>query len=84
MQAHTYHLRIGDGRRIVLPSEFCRSLSLDVGDTVIVRVEKDHATLGSVDQTISRFQSLVANHVPPDVSLVDELIAEREDAASRE
>ncbi len=77
----TYHVRIGDGRRVVLPSALCRSLSIGIGDTMIVRMESDRATLTSVEQTIDRFQSLVAAHVPANVSLVDELIADREAAA---
>lgn len=84
MNPESYHLKIGGGRRIVLPSDLCRNLSLDVGDTVIVRLEDDQATLRSVDRTISRFQSLLAQRVPPGTSLVNELIAEREDEAARE
>ena len=84
MQAHSYHVKIGEGRRVVLPSEVCRSMSLGIGDTIIVRVEDNRATLSSVDRTIERFQSLLAERVPHGVSLVDELIAEREDASLRE
>lgn len=84
MNPHPYHLKIGGGRRVVLPAELCRTLSLGVGDTVIVRVEEDHATLRSVDRTIARFQTLLAQRVPAGTSLVDELIAEREDEARRE
>jgi bifunctional DNA-binding transcriptional regulator/antitoxin component of YhaV-PrlF toxin-antitoxin module len=84
MQAQSYHIKIGEGRRIVLPSEVCRSMSLGIGDTIIVRVEDNRATLSSVDRTIERFQSLLAERVPKGVSLVDELIAEREDASLRE
>ncbi len=82
--AETYHVRIGDGRRVVLPSEFCRSMSVGIGDMIVVRIEHDHATLNSVERTIDRFQSLVADHVPSNVSLVDELIADRQHAARHE
>jgi len=64
MQAESYHLKIGEGRRIVLPAEVCRSLAVNVGDTLIVRLEDDRATLNSVDKTIERFQALVAERVP--------------------
>lgn len=84
MQAQTFHVRIGDGRRVVLPSEVCRSMSLDVGDTLIVRVEPERTTLSSVERTVERFQSLLAARIPLGYSVVDELIAEREDAALRE
>lgn len=84
MQAQTFHVRISDGRRVVLPSELCKSMSLDIGDTLIVRMEPDRTTLSSVDRTVTRFQSLLAERVPSGFSAVDELIAEREDSARRE
>ena len=84
MQAHSYHVKIGEGRRVVLPSEVCKSMSLGIGDTIIVRVEDNRTTLSSVDRTIERFQSLLAERVPQGVGLVDELIAEREEASIRE
>ena len=84
MHIESFHLKIGDGRRIVLPTDVCDSLRLGVGDTVIVAVEDGHATLRSVDSAVERFQALVAEKVPADVSLVDELIRERRDNARRE
>ena len=84
MEPHTYQMRIGEGRRVVLPPEVCQSLSVGIGDTIVVRLEEDRATLGSVDRTIDRFQKLVAAKVPAGVSLVDELIAERAEMAVRE
>ena len=84
MEPHTYQMRIGEGRRVVLPPEVCQSLSVTIGDTIVVRLEEDRATLGSVDRTIDRFQKLLANKVPAGVSLVDELLAERAEVAARE
>jgi bifunctional DNA-binding transcriptional regulator/antitoxin component of YhaV-PrlF toxin-antitoxin module len=84
MQAQTFHIRIGDGRRVVLPSEVCQSMSLDIGDMLIVRVEPDRTTLSSVERTVERFQSMLAERVPEGYSAIDELIREREDASSRE
>jgi bifunctional DNA-binding transcriptional regulator/antitoxin component of YhaV-PrlF toxin-antitoxin module len=84
MQAQTFHVRIGDGRRVVLPSEVCRSMLLDIGDTLIIRVESDRTTLSSVDRTVTQFQAMLAARVPAGYSAVEELIAEREDASMRE
>jgi bifunctional DNA-binding transcriptional regulator/antitoxin component of YhaV-PrlF toxin-antitoxin module len=84
MQSQSFHLKIGDGRRIVLPTDVCDSLQLGIGDTVIVAVEDDHVTLRSVDSAVQRFQALVAEKVPAGTSLVDELIGERQDNARRE
>lgn len=60
MPPQSYHIKIGDGRRVVLPSEVCKLMSLAVGDTIVVRVENNKATLSSVEQTIVRFQALLA------------------------
>ena len=84
MQTETYHVRIGDGRRVVLPAEVCKSMSLDVGDTLIVRVDPERTTLTSVERTVARFQSMLSKRMSPGFSAVDELISEREDASSRE
>ena len=59
-------------------------MSLGIGDTLIVRVEPDRTTLSSVERTVERFQSMLAERVPAGYSAVDELIAEREDASLRE
>lgn len=83
MQSQPYHIRIGEGRRVVLPAEVCKSMSLGIGDTIIVRVEDNRAMLSGVVRTIERFQSLLAERVPYGISLVDELIAEREEASMR-
>ena len=56
-------------------------MSLDVGDTLIVRVEPERTTLTSVERTVARFQALLAERVPPGYSAVDELISEREGAS---
>jgi len=84
MQSQPFHLKIGDGRRIVLPADVCDSLQLGIGDTVIVAVEDDHVTLRSVDSAVERFQALVAEKVSAGTSLVDELIGERQENARRE
>jgi uncharacterized membrane protein len=84
MQSHPYHIKIGEGRPVVLPAEVWKSMSLGIGDTIIVRVEDNRATLSGVVRTIERFQSLLAERVPPNVSLVDELITERKAASLNE
>lgn len=84
MDTQTFHVKIGNGRRVVLPSEVCRSMSLRIGDVLVVRVDPEQLTLSSIERTVERFQSMVAARVPQGYRAVDELIAEREDAASRE
>jgi PIN domain nuclease of toxin-antitoxin system len=60
MKTQSSHIRIGEGRRIVLPSEVCESMSLGVGDTIFIRVEDNQETLSGVVRTIKRSQALLA------------------------
>ena len=78
MKVQTYRVRIAKARRVVLSSEVCRSMSLRIGDTLIVRVEFDRTTLSSAERTVERFQSTLAERVPAGYSAMDELIAGRE------
>jgi len=51
---------------------------------VILRVEDDELRITTVRRRIERAQRLVRKYVKPGTSLVDELIAERREAAKRE
>jgi AbrB family looped-hinge helix DNA binding protein len=79
-----FHVRVSDGRRVVLPAEVCRQLGIDVGDTVIVDVTEGKVQLHSFDTTLADFRSLLSSKVSPSVSLVDELLAERRAEAERD
>jgi AbrB family looped-hinge helix DNA binding protein len=79
-----YHVRVSDGRRVVLPADVCKQLGIDVGDTVIVDVAEGKVQLHSFDTTLLNFRALLASKVPVGVSLVDELLAERRAEAERE
>jgi hypothetical protein len=54
-----------------------------VGDTLIARVEAGHLILEKPEAILERIQARFRG-IPPDVSLVDELIAERRAEARRE
>lgn len=84
MDHRIFHVRISDGRRVVLPPEACRELGVEVGGTVIVDVAAGRVALHSFESALSEFRSLVAAKVPKEVSLVDELLAERQREAERE
>lgn len=68
----------------MLPTEVCRTLAVNIGDTLVIRRDENQFTVSSVDRTIQRFQELLAANVPAEVNLVDQLIAEREAAAGDE
>ena len=75
---------IGEGGRIVIPVEYRKALGLKPGDSILVDLRNDEIRLVSTRAAIARVQESVRRYVPEGVSLVDELIRERREEASRE
>jgi AbrB family looped-hinge helix DNA binding protein len=76
--------RLGRGGRVVIPAEYRRALHIEEGDQVVLQIVDGEIRLTPLDEAIRRAQALIRKHVPADVSLVDELIAERRAEATRE
>ncbi len=72
-----------DGR-VAVPAAFLEALGVSKGDSVVLSLEGDDLRLCGPEAAIRRAQRLVAQYVPADVSLTDELIAERRREAARE
>ncbi len=68
----------------MLPAEFRRALDVQVGDEIILRLDKDEVRLSSRAAAIRRAQEIVRRHVPAGRRLSDELTADRHEEASRE
>jgi len=77
-------LRINENGRVVIPASFRKALGINPGDEVILRFEDDELRITTMKRRIERAQRLVRKYVRPGVSLVDELIAERREAAKNE
>jgi len=80
----TFHVRVVDGGKIVLPAALRRKHGFAVGDTLVVEDGPDGVKVRSLNDAVAAVQALVARFVPADVSLVDDLIAERRAEAERE
>jgi AbrB family looped-hinge helix DNA binding protein len=78
------HTRMNENGRIVIPSSFRRALGIQAGDTVVLRIENGELRITTLRQRLAKAQQLVCKHVAPTTSLVDELIADRREAARRE
>jgi AbrB family looped-hinge helix DNA binding protein len=77
-------LRINENGRVVIPSSFRKALGINPGDEVILSLEEGELRITTMKRRIERAQRHVRKYVKPGVSLVDELIAERREAAKRE
>ena len=77
-------MRVNENGRVVIPASFRKRLGIRVGDEVVLQIEDDELRITTLKRNIERAQRLVRKHVKPDTSLVDELIAERREAARNE
>lgn len=76
--------RINENGRVVIPASFRKALGINIGDEVVLRIEDDELRISTLKRRIERAQRLVRKHAKLGTSLVDELIAERREAAKRE
>ena len=76
--------RINQNGRVVIPAPYRKALGLKAGDEVILRMEDDELRITTMKRRIERAQRRIRQYVKPGVSLADELIAERREAAKRE
>jgi len=74
---HQIKTKLVEGGQIVIPPEYLQILGLEVGDTVILRLEEGQMVIFMPRQAIRRAQELVNKYLPEERSLSDELIAER-------
>lgn len=84
MEHQVFHVRVSDGRRVVLPAEACKQLKVNVGGTLIVDVAGGRVELHSLETSLAEFRTALAQKVPAGVSIVEELLAERRHEAERE
>lgn len=76
--------RVAQGGRVVIPASVRRQLGLVVGAEVVITVEDDHAVVANAKSARRRAKQLVRRMVPKEVSLSNELMAERKREAGRE
>ncbi len=77
-------LRVNQNGRVVIPASFRKALGINAGDQLVLRIEDDELRIMTLKRRLERAQRLVRKYVKPGVSLVDELIAERREAAKHE
>ncbi|MDO9225182.1 MAG: AbrB/MazE/SpoVT family DNA-binding domain-containing protein [Pseudomonadota bacterium] len=75
--------KMSEGGRVVVPIEIRKALGLQEGDAVLWELADGEARLTTRRERLRRAQTLVRQYVPADVSLADELIAERRAEAER-
>lgn len=83
-QSESAEVRIGPQGRIVIPASLRRALGIKPGQVMVGRVEDGRLVLERREAILSRLQARFGHAVPRNVSLADELIADRREEARRE
>ncbi|MGA2457497.1 MAG: AbrB/MazE/SpoVT family DNA-binding domain-containing protein [Terriglobales bacterium] len=83
MNAET-RMRVNENGRVVIPASYRKALGIKAGDEVILRMEDDELRITTMKRRLERARRRIRQYVKPGVSLADELIAERREAAKRE
>jgi AbrB family looped-hinge helix DNA binding protein len=76
-------IRVGEQGCIVIPADIRRELWIDIGSTLVARVEDDKLVLEKPDAVLKRLQARFKK-VPNGISLAEELICERRTEAVNE
>ena len=76
-------LQVGEDGSMEIPSELREKLGIEAGTKLVARVEGDRLVLTNPKAILEKLKDLFA-HIPPHISLADELIAERHAEAERE
>ena len=84
MAEKKYHeVRVGPQGRLVIPASIRRAMGIVPGEILIARTKDGQLVLEKPDRIMARLKKTFEN-VSPDVSLADELIAERREEVLRE
>ena len=76
-------VQIGAQGRVVIPAALRKALNLTPGDRLIARRDGDSLVLERREAIVKRLQDRF-RHIPKEVGLVDELLAERRAEAAAE
>jgi bifunctional DNA-binding transcriptional regulator/antitoxin component of YhaV-PrlF toxin-antitoxin module len=77
-------VQLDEKGRLALPPAALEVLGVEPGDKVLLEIEGNDLRVRSLRAAVAEMQAFVRRFVPEDVSLVDELIAERRREAERE
>lgn len=82
MEGHL--VKIGEGGRIVIPSQYRNALNLHIGDELMLHVEDGKMILMTRKQAVKYVQERMSRYVAGGRSLSEELIRERKEEANND
>ena len=84
VEDHRVRIRIGAKGRLVIPAAMRAVLGIADGDMLMLRMVDGELRIATRESRLRRAREWIRQHVPPGVSLADELSAERHEAAKYE
>lgn len=84
MATKVIRVRLSENGRIVIPAQVRRTLGVDAGDEIILEQEDNTFRLTTQQQRIAEARRNIRRYIKPGARLVDELLAERREAAKHE
>lgn len=84
MASMEIRLQLAENGRVVIPASVRRELGVESGGEIILEKNEGRYFLTTRRQRIEEARKVMRRYIKPGVSLVDELIAERREAAKHE
>lgn len=84
MAEQQIRLRLGENGRVVIPAQVRRALGVEAGGEILLEEEENGYRITTRRQRLEEAQRQLRRYIKPGVSMVDELIAERREAAKHE
>ena len=79
-----FRAKLNEEGRLVIPATYRRKLGFQTGQDLMLKLTQDGLLITTFDRALSRFQDDVAALVGPGISLVEEMIADRQAEAAKE
>jgi AbrB family looped-hinge helix DNA binding protein len=77
-------IRVNENGRIVIPAQFRKALGIKAGDEVVLMIENNELRVTTQQRRIQKARERAQRYLKPGVSLAEELIADRRQAAKDE
>jgi bifunctional DNA-binding transcriptional regulator/antitoxin component of YhaV-PrlF toxin-antitoxin module len=77
------HTKLGEGRRVAIPSEMCHELGLEPGTPLVLESTDTAIVLRPLDEVVREVQDYFADAAPRETLLSEELSSDRRAEAER-
>lgn len=84
MNQSSIKTKVAEGGRIVIPSKFRDAMGIKVGGSVTMTLKDGTLQITTRDEAFRRIEEMMKGHIKPGRSVVDKLIRERREEASRD